>query len=165
MLLWFIFMIPIFLLKLLFNIGFITLLCICMLCIAMCVFMFYTAYIMLVNKNTVRILPKTYYYCVVRCVYARDFIHKYKRKFCNFTGSRDHKKSKETTYTCRYSSGPLIPNSATATDWNIGIASAHQNICKCRLPPLFLYFLFLWPLLPVKLQFVLSLFVYIFLKT
>ena len=24
-------------------------------------------------------------------------------------------------YTCRYSSGPLIPNSATATDWNIGI--------------------------------------------
>ena len=33
-------------------------------------------------------------------------------------------KSKETrviTYTCRYSSGPLIPNSATVTDWNIGI--------------------------------------------
>jgi len=24
-------------------------------------------------------------------------------------------------YTCRYSSGPLNPNSATAIDWNIGI--------------------------------------------
>jgi len=32
-------------------------------------------------------------------------------------------KSKETrvvAYTCKYSSGPLIPNLATATDWNIG---------------------------------------------
>jgi len=43
------------------------------------------------------------------------------RKICYFTENRDHinKKSKETrvvAYSCRYSSGPLISNSATATD-------------------------------------------------
>jgi len=30
-------------------------------------------------------------------------------------------KTRVVPYTCRYSSGPLIPNLATATDWNIGI--------------------------------------------
>ena len=52
-------------------------------------------------------------------MYATLNIYKYK-EICNFTGNRDHKnKSKETrvvAYTCRCSSGPLIPNSATATD-------------------------------------------------
>ena len=47
--------------------------------------------------------------------------------------------------TCRYSSGPLIPSSATATVCLL-------NICRCRLPSLFLYFLFIWSLLNVKLQ-------------
>ena len=32
-----------------------------------------------------------------------------------------NKATRVVAYTCRYSSGPLIPNSATATDWNIGI--------------------------------------------
>jgi len=44
------------------------------------------------------------------------------RKKCNFTVNLYHiNKSKETrvvAYTCRYSSGPVIPNSATITVWN-----------------------------------------------
>ena len=59
--------------------------------------------------------------------------------------------SKETrvvAYTCRYSSGPLIPNSATAIDWNIGINCSLQYLQVS----LFLHFLFIWSLLPVKLQ-------------
>jgi len=49
-----------------------------------------------------------------------NFIHKYKEKFVILQAiGIIYIKSKETrvvVYTCRYSSGPLNPNSATAID-------------------------------------------------
>ena len=52
--------------------------------------------------------------------------------------------------TCRYSSGLLIPIFQTVA---VGIKGPLEYLqMHCRLPPLFLYFLFIWSLLNVQLQ-------------
>ena len=60
----------------------------------------------------------------------------------NFTGNRDHiNKTRVVAYICRYSSRPLIPNSAAATVWNVGINCPLEYLQVYRLPLMFLYFL------------------------
>ena len=54
-------------------------------------------------------------------------------------------------YTCRYSSGPLIPNSATTTAWNIGINCPLEYL-QVLATTFVSSLLFMWSPLTVKLQ-------------
>ena len=65
-------------------------------------------------------------------------------------------------YTCRYSSGPLIPNSATATVWNVGINCPQKYLQESATTLVSLRFIYIIPIVCKITKFSLLLFVHLF---